>query len=88
MVRIALAFVAAGLFLSVATTARGQSPVYRSALHDYQLVTVADGLERPWSTKVRQPIRVGQGPSSLRAMSWTIRPGPTGMWSRVSENLT
>ena len=49
MVRITLAFATAGLFLSVATTARGQSPVYRSALHDYHLVTVADGLERPWS---------------------------------------
>ena len=49
MVRIALAFATAGLFLSVATIAHGQSPVYRSALHDYQLVTVADGLERPWS---------------------------------------
>ena len=49
MVRIASAFAAAGLFLSVATTAHGQSPVYRSALHDYRLVTVADGLEHPWS---------------------------------------
>ena len=49
MIRIALAFATAGLFLSVATTTHGQSPVYRSALHDYQLVTVADGLERPWS---------------------------------------
>ena len=49
MVRITLAFATAGLFLSVATIAHGQSPVYRSALHDYHLVTVADGLERPWS---------------------------------------
>ena len=49
MVRIALAFVAAGLFLTAATAAHGQSPVHRSALHDYQLVKVADGLEHPWS---------------------------------------
>ncbi len=49
MSRIALAFVAAGLSLSVATTAQGQASVYRSALHDFQLVTVADGLVHPWS---------------------------------------
>jgi len=49
MVRISLAFVAAGLFLSIATTAQAQSPVYRSAQHDFQLVKVADGLVNPWS---------------------------------------
>ena len=49
MSRIAFAFVAAGLLLSVATTAQAQGPVYRSALHDYQLVAVADGLVNPWS---------------------------------------
>ena len=49
MFRIPSPFVAVGLFLSVATTAHGQSPVYRSALHDFQLVTVADGLVNPWS---------------------------------------
>ena len=49
MSRIALAFVAAGLLLSVPTTAQCQTPVYRSALHDFQLVTVADGLVHPWS---------------------------------------
>ena len=49
MSRIASAFVAAGLFLSVATAAQGQSPVYRSSLHDFQLATVADGLVHPWS---------------------------------------
>jgi len=49
MSRIALAFVSASLFLSVPSTAQGQAQVYRSALHDYQLVSVADGLVNPWS---------------------------------------
>jgi len=49
MSRIVLAGVAAGLFLSVPTTAQCQTPVYRSALHDFQLVTVVDGLVHPWS---------------------------------------
>ena len=30
-------------------TPSGQSAVYRSALHDYRVVTVADGLVQPWS---------------------------------------
>ena len=49
MSRIALAIVAVGLFMSVATPAEAQGPVYRSALHDFQLVTVAEGLVNPWS---------------------------------------
>ncbi len=49
MSRITLAFVSAGLFLSASTAAHGQSPVHRSALHDFQLVTVADGFMNPWS---------------------------------------
>lgn len=49
MIRTSLALTAAGLFLSVATPASGQSQVYRSAYHDYRIVTVADGLEHPWS---------------------------------------
>ncbi len=48
MVRIAFSLVAAGLFLSAAAAADGQQ-VHRSALHDYQLVKVVDGLEHPWS---------------------------------------
>jgi glucose/arabinose dehydrogenase len=35
--------------LSVATPVAGQSPLHRSAYHDYRIVTVAEGLERPWS---------------------------------------
>ena len=48
MVRIALSLAAAGLFLSAAPGADSQE-VHRSALHDYQLLKVVDGLERPWS---------------------------------------
>ncbi len=43
-----LAIIAAGLFLSTATPALSQK-VIRSAYHDYRVVTVADGLENPWS---------------------------------------
>ena len=35
--------------LSAASPAFGQSDVVRTALHDYRVVTVADGLEIPWS---------------------------------------
>ena len=49
MIRTSLALTTAGLFLSVATPASGQSQVYRSAYHDYRIVTVADGLVNPWS---------------------------------------
>jgi glucose/arabinose dehydrogenase len=49
MSRTALAIVAVGLFMSVATPAEAQGPVYRSTLHDFQLVTVAEGLVNPWS---------------------------------------
>ena len=49
MIRTSFALTAAGLFLSVTTPVSGQSPVQRSAYHDYRVVTVADGLERPWS---------------------------------------
>ena len=48
MVRIAFSLAAAGFFLSAAPGADSQE-VHRSALHDYQLVKVVDGLERPWS---------------------------------------
>ena len=49
MIRTSLALTAAGLFLCVATPTSGQSQVYRSAYHDYRIVTVADGLVNPWS---------------------------------------
>ncbi len=38
-----------GLVLFVATTVSGQPSVYRSAYHDFRVVTVADGFEFPWS---------------------------------------
>jgi glucose/arabinose dehydrogenase len=37
------------LMLSAASAASAQVPVQRSALHDYRVVTVADGLQHPWS---------------------------------------
>jgi len=49
MVRTALVFMAAGFLLSGALPASGQAPVLRSAYHDYRVVTVAEGLENPWS---------------------------------------
>ena len=37
------------LLLWGASAASAQMPVQRSALHDYRVVTVADGLQHPWS---------------------------------------
>ncbi len=42
-------FIAVGLLLCVVKPVLGQSPVLRSAHHDYRVVTVADGLIGPWS---------------------------------------
>ncbi|SVC50866.1 uncharacterized protein METZ01_LOCUS303720, partial [marine metagenome] len=42
MVRFRLALSIVGIVLSVVTPVLGQSPVYRSAHHDFRLVTVAD----------------------------------------------
>ena len=39
----------AALTFLAATAAVAQSPVQRSALHDYRVVTVAEGLVNPWS---------------------------------------
>ena len=49
MIRTSFALTTLGLFLSLATPVTGQSPVHRSAYHDYRVVTVVEGLERPWS---------------------------------------
>ena len=49
MVRARFALIAIGFLLSVATAGFGQSPVLRSAYHDYRVVTVVEGLEHPWS---------------------------------------
>lgn len=40
---------AAGLFLCTSDPVRSQTRVFRSAQHDYRVVTVADGLIHPWS---------------------------------------
>lgn len=48
MLRIALATCTAGLILA-GSSACAQDPVMRTAHHDFQLVTVADGLVHPWS---------------------------------------
>ena len=47
MVRIPATMLAAGLLLSAAPLAA--QDVVRSSLHDYRVVTVADGLVIPWS---------------------------------------
>lgn len=49
MIRTALVLTTAGLYLGLARPLSGQAPVFRSAYHDYRVVTVADGLENPWS---------------------------------------
>lgn len=51
MARSFLALAAAGLLLAALapTSASAQSGVIRSLEHDYRVVTVADGLIRPWS---------------------------------------
>ena len=48
MVRRLLGVVAVAVSVS-ATTAVSGDTVFRSALHDYRLVTVADALVQPWS---------------------------------------
>ncbi len=49
MVRTALVLMVIGFMLSSALPASGQAPVLRSAYQDYRVVTVAEGLEHPWS---------------------------------------
>jgi aldose sugar dehydrogenase len=49
MIRTLVSVLAVGLVLSGGTRLSGDTPVLRSALHDYRLVTVADGLVQPWS---------------------------------------
>ncbi len=48
MVRTLATLAAVGLFSS-ASPALGQDSVLQSAYHDYRVVTVVEGLERPWS---------------------------------------
>ena len=49
MVRKSLILIAAGLFLTMATAVWAQSGSIGSAHHSYRVVTVAEGLEVPWS---------------------------------------
>lgn len=49
MDRTALVLMAIGSMLYSALPASGQAPVLRSAYHDYRVITVAEGLEHPWS---------------------------------------
>jgi glucose/arabinose dehydrogenase len=50
MIRAPVALAAAALGAGLAAAAiAGQAPVYRSALHDFRVVTVAEGLVNPWA---------------------------------------
>jgi glucose/arabinose dehydrogenase len=49
MTRHRLSLPLAALVVSIALPAVAQTPVQRSALHDYRVVTVAEGLQNPWS---------------------------------------
>ena len=44
-----LATAAATASALCALSAAAQSPVYKSSVHDYRLVTVAEGLVQPWA---------------------------------------
>lgn len=46
---ITLTFITTGFFLHLVLPGLTQAPVIHSAYHDYRVVTVADGLENPWS---------------------------------------
>ena len=47
--RLALIVALSGQWLSCGQSVAAQGPVLRSALHDFRVVTVADGLVNPWS---------------------------------------
>lgn len=49
MIRKVPFFMVMGFILTSGLPAAGQAPVLRSAYHDYRVVTVVQGLERPWS---------------------------------------
>lgn len=49
MLRYLLKITAAGLLLIASAAASAQSETHYTAHHDYRLVTVAEGLEQPWS---------------------------------------
>jgi glucose/arabinose dehydrogenase len=79
MVRTPLALAVAGLILSQATPALGQSTIHRSAHHDYRVVTVAQGLEVPWSMAFlpNGDMLVTERPGRLRIVrNGTLLPDP------------
>ena len=47
--RKAIPFATGAFCVSLVVSADAQEPVMRSAYHDYRIVTVAEGLEHPWS---------------------------------------
>ena len=49
MVRTCMALVVAAILALGTSPSTGQAPLLRSALHDYRVVTVVEGLEHPWS---------------------------------------
>jgi glucose/arabinose dehydrogenase len=79
MIRTPFALTAAGLFLVVATPVTAQSPVMRSAYHDYRVVTVADELVHPWSIAFlpEGDMLVTERPGRLRIVrNGTLLPDP------------
>ena len=68
MARFASALTGAGLVFSLAAQAGAQDPVHRSAQHDYRVVTVAEGLQNPWSIAFLPggDILVSERPGRLR----------------------
>lgn len=49
MIRTSVVLLLAGLGPALAAPSLAQTPVQRSALHDFRVVTVAEGLVNPWS---------------------------------------
>ena len=79
MSRTSLACATAGLLLAVASPVLAQSPVMRSAYHDYRIVTVAEGLEHPWSIAFLPggDILITERPGRLRIVrNGTLLPDP------------
>lgn len=79
MSRTLLAIAATGLTISVATPISCQSPVRRSAYHDYQVVTVVEGLQHPWGMAFLPggDMLVTERPGRLRIVrNGTLLPDP------------
>ena len=78
MIRTASVLTTAALILAVATPVVGQD-VHGSIYHDYRIVTVADGLEHPWSMAWLPggDLLVTERPGRLRIIrSGTLLPDP------------